>query len=106
MNRLESLRWLETNRILYRGDIDVDGLLILSRLRNLFPHVESLMMDLDTFQRNKDHADKGNGTTPPAPTNLTTSELAAFDFCARHNRRLEQEKVPQAFVDQAIAAVS
>ncbi len=103
---LERLKWLETNRILYWGDIDVDGFLILSRLRNLFPHVESVMMDHQTMQHHKKHFGDGNNSTPPAPTNLTPEELAAFEYCSQHNRRLEQEKIPPAFVDQAIAAVS
>jgi len=104
---LERLKWLETNRLLYWGDIDVDGLLILSRLRNLFPHVESIMMDLDMLQCHEEHSGEGNKRRPPpAPTNLTPGELAAFEFCAQHNRRLEQEKIPQNFVDQAFEKAS
>jgi len=102
---LERLKWLETNRILYWGDFDVDGFVILSRLRNLFPHVESLMMDDETMQHHENYFGAGNNSTPPAPTNLTPGELAAFEYCSQHNRRLEQEKIPPDFVDQAIAAV-
>jgi len=103
---LERLKWLKTNRIFYWGDIDVDGLLILSRLRNLFSHVESLMMDRETMRSNEAYAGTGNGTTPTAPTNLTPGEQAAFEFCSQHNRRLEQEKIPLAFVDRTFAALA
>jgi len=48
---LTSLSWLQNSRILYWGDLDVHGFHILSRLRRTFPHVESLMMDRDTFER-------------------------------------------------------
>ena len=106
VTRLEGLCWLENNRVLYWGDIDVEGLLILSRLRNLFPHVESIMMDRVTLDCLEKHHGKGNNNTPSAPTNLTPGEMAAFEVCLQENCRLEQEKIPQAFVDQVIAAVS
>ena len=90
---LERLKWLEANRILYWGDFDVDGFMILSRLRNLFPHTESILMDGEIVQSLEKHFGDGNNKPPPpSPTNLTPGERAAFEFCARNNRRLEQEK--------------
>ena len=53
VNRLEGIKWLNDNRIVYWGDNDVDGYLILSRLRNIFPHVESIMMNLRTIKANR-----------------------------------------------------
>ena len=101
---LERLKWLEGNRILYWGDFDVDGFIILSRLRNLFPHTESILMDRETVQSLGKHFGDGNNKPPPTtPTNLTPGELAAFEFCAQNNRRLEQEKIPQDFVERAFA---
>ena len=101
---LERLKWLATNRILYWGDFDVDGFMILSRLRNLFPHTESIMMDFEKMPSLEKHLGGGNGKpAPPAPTNLTSGELAAFEFCSLHNYRLEQEKIPPDFVERAFA---
>jgi hypothetical protein len=103
VNRLEKLGWLHMNRLLYWGDIDVDGFLILSQLRNLFPHVESIMMDQDTLLQHNAYCVDGNGTSPAAPTNLTTAEVAVFTFCSDNNRRLEQEKLLQSFVNHTFA---
>lgn len=103
VNRLECLKWLTANRVLYWGDIDVDGFLILARLRNLFPHVESVMMNRGTMLQHETFIVDGNGTTPAAPTNLTAAELDAFEYCLQNNRRLEQEKILQRIVDDAFA---
>lgn len=102
--RLERLPWLHHCRILYWGDIDIEGFLILSRLRSLFPNAGSILMDMGTIRR---HATiPGNGATPTPPTNLTPDETAAFEYCVQRNARLEQEKIGQAFVEQCIAAIS
>jgi len=101
--RLERIKWLHDNRVLYWGDIDVDGFLILSRLRNLFPHVESIMMDRDTMAHHERYVVEGNGSTPAAPANLTAAEADAFAFCSQDNCRLEQEKIGQPFVDRTMA---
>lgn len=103
VNRLAQLDWLHLNRVLYWGDIDADGFLILSRLRNLFPHVESILMDQESLQHHAAAVVDGNGSRPALPTNLTASEAAVFEICVNGNRRLEQERVFQAFVDQMFA---
>jgi len=37
--------WLARSRILYWGDIDTHGFFILNRLRGIFPHAESFLMN-------------------------------------------------------------
>jgi len=105
VNRLERISWLASCPIYYWGDIDVEGFTILSRLRNLFPNTTSLMMDLETLQSNREFVVDGNGTAPSVPSNLTPGEVDAFKQCISQNSRLEQEKIPQTWVDQAIAKV-
>ena len=105
VNRLERLLWLHHNRILYWGDIDVEGFQILSRLRSLFPHVESILMNQDALESHPDSVIEGNRTTPLPPTNLTSEETATFQYCVHRNARLEQEKLRQPFVDRCIAAL-
>lgn len=100
VNRLEPLKWLNQNRVFYWGDIDVDGFLILSRLRNLFPHIKSVLMDISTLNHDPKLVIKGNGSKPAPPTNLSPAEAEAFLECLQDNRRLEQEKIPQPIVDQ------
>lgn len=104
VNRLERVTWFHDCRLYYWGDIDVEGFQILSRLRSLFPAVESILMDLKTIEQHEEM--EGNGTTPTPPTNLTPPELAAFEYCVDRNARLEQEKIPQPFVDRVFAELT
>ena len=99
VNRLERVNWLVSNLVYYWGDIDVEGFLILSRLRNLFPHVQSLMMDLATIESQREYHVAGNMTEASPPTNLSPAESAAFEYCVHNNYRLEQEKILQSYVD-------
>jgi hypothetical protein len=105
VNRLEQLRWLDSNRVLYWGDIDVEGFVILSRLRNVFPHVESVLMDLDVLMAQKRFVIAGNGSQLELPTNLTPAESQAFCYCRENNLRLEQERILQSHVDNVFLAL-
>jgi hypothetical protein len=100
ISRLEQLSWLDQNRVFYWGDIDVEGFLILSRLRNLFAHVESIMMDSTTLNQHSQLLIEGNGSKPNMPTNLTATESEALRECIQRNQRLEQEIIPQSYVDE------
>lgn len=103
VNRLESLEWLNDNRISYWGDIDVEGFLILSRLRNIFSQTVSIMMDCETLDHHPGQIVEGNGKIHTVPTNLTPSESVAFERCTKANQRLEQEKIHQSYVNECFA---
>lgn len=99
VTRLERLKWLHDNRMIYWGDIDVDGFHILSSLRNLFPHAESAMMDRATLDHHRQYIIDGTGQTFAQMSNLTEEEAETFQRCCQHNLRLEQERVLQSYVD-------
>lgn len=61
--RLARVRWLVGARILYWGDIDTHGFVILDRLRASFPQVESVLMDIGTLA-----AHTGQWVTEPRPS--------------------------------------
>jgi len=104
-------------QLLYWGDIDEDGLSILSSVRASYPHVRSLAMDLDTlieFQRFGTSIDVDGKLIEVhnlRPSHLTESEQRAFDAVtaqpAQGHRRLEQERIPADYVRaQAKAAIT
>lgn len=103
VTRLRRLKWFGENRLVYWGDIDVEGFQILSNLRMYFPHAESFLMDESVLQEHLNLSLDGSGDKPSEPRNLLPRELAAFRRCAQKNQRLEQERLPQGFVDQAFA---
>lgn len=111
VTRLGKLEWLRENRVIYWGDVDVEGFQILSSLRSLFPgdNVRSIMMDRETLRLHAAFIVEGNAPANAEPPRLTDKERAAFLQCAEHRQRLEQEKISQVYVDERIrelAAIS
>lgn len=95
---LLDMPWLQSNQIVYWGDVDVEGLSILSRLRERYPHVRSMLMDDDCLERWQPLLIRGNESTLVRPIHLTEGEGRAFDRCRTMSLRLEQERIPQSEV--------
>lgn len=93
--------WLARRPLTYWGDLDVEGLEILSRLRAIFPHARSVMMDGSALWRWRHLSVRGTGRSREAPPHLSAEEADAFRSCNEHNMRLEQERVPQSGVRDA-----
>ena len=90
---LGAIPWLKNARIRYWGDIDAHGFLILSRLREIFSHVESFLMDQKTWDAFKHFAVNGTLYKGRTPDGLHPPELHLFHFLQQENLRLEQEKI-------------
>lgn len=103
VTRLRRLKWLADNRVLYWGDIDAEGFQILSSLRSYFPHVLSIFMTDAVLMDHPQLVMEGSGAACTEPRNLTDDELAAFRICSKNNSRLEQEHLPQAYVDEVMS---
>ncbi len=100
---LRYLTWLAGKAIWYWGDLDVEGFEILSRLRSVFPRTEGLLMDEETVTKFCDRIGiPGSGRNPSAPPGLHTTERSAFQTCAAKNIRIEQERVSQLAVVEAL----
>lgn len=100
---LRYVTWLSKVPVWYWGDIDVDGFDILSRLRTMFPHVRSLMMDNDLLQKLRTEiGTAGNGRTGTILPNLSHAESQAFQACSVENLRIEQERIPPSVVTERL----
>ena len=96
----ESLRkahWLSRCRLFYWGDIDTHGFAILDELRGHFGHVESFLMDRDTFLAFETLWGTENSPTDRDLPALIAEERALYNDL-RFNRiglnlRLEQERI-------------
>jgi hypothetical protein len=95
--RLGRLHWLQERDVVYWGDLDTDGFVILDRLRGQLPRVRSVLMDLETLK-----AHESQWTTDPRPSRvelerLTPQEAAVHralqDNALGTSVRLEQERV-------------
>ena len=99
---LHDVKWLSKCHILYWGDLDTQGLEILSRLRNVFPDARSMMMDIDTLNLFQSLCVSGILSNSQTPQNLTPGEISAWSSVRLQNLRLEQERLPTSFISQQI----
>ncbi len=101
---LKNVQWLNTKNIYYWGDIDEHGFQILHQIRSYFPQTKSIMMDADTFEKFQDLAGSGEKNRAAILSNLTIDEALLYqslkDRVAKN--RLEQEKIPQPYVEEQI----
>jgi hypothetical protein len=103
---LAQAAWLHDCRIHYWGDIDTHGFAILDELRSHFPHVESLLMDRQTFIAGSTLWGEEPFPQQRELRHLTPDERAFYDDL-RDNRlgknlRLEQERIAFGQVQAAL----
>lgn len=99
VNILNNVRWFDNLKLLYWGDIDLQGFEILSQFRTNFPHTRSVLMDKQTFD-NFFEDDNGTPKNISTKLNLTDEEQLLYDILKTNNWRLEQEKIPYEFVKE------
>jgi hypothetical protein len=108
VSRLAALPWLAQRRLVYWGDLDTHGFAILHRLRGVYRHTRSILMDRPTLL-----AHRSQWVREPQPVRddlplLTGAEAAAYDDL-RHDVhgeliRLEQERIRFDLVRAAVAS--
>lgn len=108
LSQLEPLRWLADRELVYWGDIDTHGFVILDRLRRAFGHARSMLMDRATLL-----AHEGQWVREPSPTDvplelLRPDEAALYTDLVEDSLgsavRLEQERVCYGDVERAVRA--
>lgn len=109
VTRLAELQWLHDKRLVYWGDLDTHGFAILDRLRRLFPHTESVLMDRSTLT-----AHRSQWVKEPKPAReqlqaLTAEEADLYqslvDDDFGHGVRLEQERIRFSAVQTALTGL-
>ena len=68
-------KWLQHKQVFYWGDIDSEGLNILSMVRQKIPHVIALMMDEATVLQFQNHMVDEPDSIFSEPQYLTADEL-------------------------------
>ncbi|QSJ17298.1 hypothetical protein JYQ62_37670 [Nostoc sp. UHCC 0702] len=102
---LKSVDWLNYCRILYWGDLDVDGFRILSQLRSYFPHTISIMMDQETFNNFEQFTVDVPSSDSKSLLHLTEEEYLLFSYLYDNEKRLEQEHISQDYVNRYLLNV-
>ncbi|MGN0032591.1 MAG: Wadjet anti-phage system protein JetD domain-containing protein [Candidatus Limimorpha sp.] len=98
---MRDVEWMKTKKMYYWGDLDAHGFQILSEIRTHFPHVESFLMDRETFNKFF-MGDKGTETNLEKELCLTHEENKIYRYLKENNYRLEQEKIPCEFASKNI----
>lgn len=97
--------WLRHKKVGYWGDIDSEGLAMLSYARKYCPQIQALMMDKNTLDGHQDKRVTEPVFNQVMPSYLTDDETALFTFIQQQNmdkRRLEQEFIHQDVVRQTL----
>jgi hypothetical protein len=95
---LKNVAWFADLDLLYWGDLDVQGFEILAQFRTYFPQAKSVLMDRVTFDHFFEN-DPGTPSNVKTQLKLTIEEQALYDLLKTNNWRLEQEKIPFAYVN-------
>lgn len=97
--------WLADKNVGYWGDIDSEGLAILSDVRSRLSTITPLMMDEVTVKTFAERMVQESDSVSRDPIALTDNELALFKRLRSGyfaNKRLEQERLPLEYVTQHI----
>lgn len=95
---LKQVQWLKIKTLYYWGDLDAQGMQILSQLRKNFPNIIAWMMDRNTLDEFKSLWTSGTPTSVSKLDGLHPEEMELFQFLKENNVRLEQEWIPQEYV--------
>ena len=99
--------WLADKNVGYWGDIDSEGLAILSDARSRLSSITPLMMDELTVKTFEERMVPEPDSVSKDPVALTETELALFKGLRADqyaDKRLEQERLPMEYVAQHIDA--
>jgi len=94
--------WLAEKQLFYWGDIDAHGFQILAQLRAHYPAAQSVLMDAATLAAHH-RGERGGEFQPAELPLLTIAEQALYQGLLCTNHRLEQEKLPLAYVAHRLA---
>lgn len=100
---LAEVAWIAGAEVFYWGDLDTWGLHILGRVRASLPSVRSMLMDTDTFVAHEHLAVPEPRPFTGAPAHLTAGERQVLGLILRQGSRLEQERLPRAYVAGRLA---
>ena len=95
----KNLDWLGNwNNVYYWGDIDSDGLMMLSLARSKIPSIKSVMMDAITINTFRSQVVSDTTKLINLPENLDLNETSLFQEVNRLKERLEQEKISEEYI--------
>lgn len=100
---LGGISLFENNPVIYWGDLDEDGFIMLHQCRNLYPHAQSAFMDENTVRHHLKEMEKQPGQYKKQTlAGLSDDEAAAYEMLKANNGRIEQEKLQHSYITKDI----
>lgn len=104
VNSLNNVKWFNSKRIYYFGDLDEHGFDILSSYRRFYPNIQSFCMEKSDWNKHLQYAVVGKKLDGnQIPQNLTNAEKETFQIIrTSKNNRLEQERISISYIQEKI----
>ena len=104
VNSLNNVKWFNSKRIYYFGDLDEHGFDILSSYRRYYSNIQSFCMNQSDWINHLQYAVEGKKLDGnQIPQNLTKAEKETFQIIrTSKNNRLEQERISISYIQEKI----
>ncbi len=96
---IQNIEWIKDKTIFYWGDLDEHGFEILNQFKTFFPKTRSILMEKSLLTQHKIYITEGKQSKAVQLPALDSNETEVFELIRESNIRLEQEKIPQDFVE-------
>ncbi|MCW3090019.1 MAG: hypothetical protein JWP81_1088 [Ferruginibacter sp.] len=96
--------WLNKTRLYCWFDLDAAGFEMLNMIREYYPPATSFLMDEVTYNRFQHYAVDNTNRKKLLPA-LTAEEQHLYQFLLANNKRLEQERIAQSYIQERLNAI-
>jgi len=100
----KEMPWLGKTNLYCWFDLDTAGFEMLNMIREHYSNAKSLMMNWETYKSFQEYSVEIKSPTKNLP-NLSQEESELYEFLSTSNKRLEQERISQNFVQNSLTSI-
>jgi hypothetical protein len=97
----KDIPWLNQTKLFCWFDLDTAGFEMLNMIREYYPNAVSFLMDEPTYKLFEQFAVNNTGKKKSLPL-LSSEEQKLYQFLLENNKRLEQERISQKYVQKCL----
>lgn len=104
VNSLNNVKWFNSKKIYYFGDLDEHGFDILSSYRRFYPNIQSFCMEKSDWNKHLQYAVVGKKLeSSRIPENLIAEENEVFQIIRKSTQnRIEQERISVSYIQEKL----
>lgn len=99
---LAQQKWVNKRKVYYWGDLDCHGLSIYAKFKEYSPNSQCILMEHSLLDHFKELIGEYKDSVPSLPSSLNPDEKSIFSHVVENKLRLEQERIPHAYVLSAL----